>query len=173
MYLISLYFDEKTNKRIQGYIDVIAKKTGNTFMTDGNVPPHVTISAFETNNDREAIDKFEKGILEVKSDIIQFVSVGIFLPYVIYIAPVLNEYLYTIYCKFYENIKNIADVKIRCNYIPFNCFPHITVGKKLTNEEMKIAFNVMQNQFGVFEGKVTKIGLAKTNPYKDILVHEL
>lgn len=89
MYLISIYFDEKTTKRIQGYIDNIAKKTGNTFMTNGNV------------------------------------------------------------------------------------LPHITVGKKLSTEEMKIAFNVMQNQFGAFEGKVTKIGLAKTNPYYDIITYEL
>lgn len=173
MYLISLCFDDKTNKRIQGYIDNIAKKTGNTFMTDGNVPPHITISAFETNDESKAIDIFEKLIENMKSNTIQFVSIGMFLPYVIYITPVLNEYLYTLSLEFYERIKNIDDVKIRSNYTPFNWFPHITVGKKLSNEEMKIAFNVMKNQFAVFEGEVTKIGLAKTNPYQNILICEL
>ncbi|MBQ3546111.1 MAG: 2'-5' RNA ligase family protein [Lachnospiraceae bacterium] len=173
MYLISIYFDEKTTKRIQGYIDNIAKKTGNTFMTNGNVLPHITISAFETQNESEAIDKFQNGIKKIKSENIQLVSVGMFLPYVIYITPVLNEYLYELQCVFYEEIKNINDIKIRSNYTPFNWLPHITVGKKLSTEEMKIAFNVMQNQFGAFEGKVTKIGLAKTNPYYDIITYEL
>ena len=173
MYLISLYFDDKTNKRIQGYIDDIAKKTGNTFMTDDNVPPHITISAFETNDESKAIDILKNNIVKLESENILFVSVGVFLPYVIYITPVLNEYLYTLSFELYENIKNIANVKIRSNYTPFNWFPHITVGKKLSNEEMKIAFNVMQNQFGVFEGKITKIGLAKTNPYQNILMFEL
>ena len=46
MYLISLYFDEKTENRISGYMKQIAKYTGNTAMLDGNVPPHITIAAF-------------------------------------------------------------------------------------------------------------------------------
>jgi hypothetical protein len=38
---------------------------------------------------------------------------------------------------------------------------------------MKTAFEVLQNQFGPFKGTITKIGLAKTNPYQDIAVFEL
>ena len=50
MYHISLYFDEKTNKIIQQYINLIAKKSGNTYMLDNQVPPHITLSAFDTQN---------------------------------------------------------------------------------------------------------------------------
>ena len=57
MYLVSIYFDEKTNRKIQKYIDQMAAKTGNTFMIDGNVPPHLTISAFETKQEENCIDK--------------------------------------------------------------------------------------------------------------------
>ena len=39
MYLVSLYFDEKTNRRLKNYIEQVADKTGNTFMVDRNVPP--------------------------------------------------------------------------------------------------------------------------------------
>ena len=48
MYLVSIYFDEKTTSRIQGYITQVAKRSGNPFMIEKNVPPHLTISAFET-----------------------------------------------------------------------------------------------------------------------------
>lgn len=48
MYLISIYFDDKTNNRIQQAINQVAKKSGNTFMLDAEVPPHITVSAFET-----------------------------------------------------------------------------------------------------------------------------
>ena len=34
MYLISAYFDEKTNRIINRYINQIAAKTGNPFMTE-------------------------------------------------------------------------------------------------------------------------------------------
>ena len=55
MCLVSIYFDEKTNKTIQNYINQVAKKTGNTFMLDGKVPPHIIISAFETNRKRRLL----------------------------------------------------------------------------------------------------------------------
>ncbi len=44
-----------------------------------------------------------------------------------------------------------------------NVSPNITVS----------AFETMQKQFDVFSGTVTKIGLAKTNPHRDIAVFEL
>lgn len=46
MYLISLYFDEGTNKKIQLYMEQIAQRAGNMAMIDGKVPPHITLSAF-------------------------------------------------------------------------------------------------------------------------------
>lgn len=42
MYLISIYFDKQTNKTLQWYIDKIAEKTGNHFMIENRVPPHMT-----------------------------------------------------------------------------------------------------------------------------------
>ena len=68
MYLISIYFDEKTNNRMQSYIKQVAKRSGNTFMTEKNVPPHLTISAFETRMKMQCVlfwrkrkRHFEKG----------------------------------------------------------------------------------------------------------------
>jgi len=51
--------------------------------------------------------------------------------------------------------------------------PHTTIAKNMTNEQLKIAFEVMQGCFGMFEGNAIKIGLAKTNPYNDIFTLEL
>ena len=50
MYLISVYFDEKTNNILQKYIDKVALETGNLFMEDKHVPPHMTISSIEARN---------------------------------------------------------------------------------------------------------------------------
>ena len=51
MYLISIYFDKKTEIRIQSYINDVANVSGNSFMIDNHVPPHITVSAFETLNE--------------------------------------------------------------------------------------------------------------------------
>lgn len=44
MYLITAYFDDKTNAMLQHHIDTIAEATGNTYMTDNHVPPHITLA---------------------------------------------------------------------------------------------------------------------------------
>ena len=59
MYLISLYFDDVTNERIQSYMNQIAKRTGNEVMLADKVPPHITLSAFETTQESEAVAVFE------------------------------------------------------------------------------------------------------------------
>ena len=173
MYLVSIYFGEKTNKRVQQYIDKVAEKSGNTFMQDGKVPPHITISAFEAQNEHLVIDKLECIVEKLKRGSLQWVSVGQFFPYVLYIAPVLNEYLHEMSVQIYDALSQIDGVKISPYYQPFQWLPHSTIGKTLSQEEMRVAFEVMQNSFGVFDGEVVKIGLAKPNPHRDIKSWEL
>ena len=175
MYLISIYFDEETNRKIKGYINAVAKHTGNTYMLDGEVPPHITMSSVEAQleKEEEIIRQLESCAKELEKGKIQWVSVGTFLPYVIYLTPVLSEYLHGISAIVYENLAEIEGISISKYYRPFQWLPHATIGKKLSQEEMRKAFEVMQNQFAPFWGTVTKIGLAKTNPYRDIVTYEL
>ena len=173
MYLISIYFDEQTNKKIQSFINQVAEKTGNTFMIDGKVPPHITISALETKNEEQIIEALEKAVSRIKSEQLQWVSVGQFFPYVIYLTPVLNEYLHSMSQEVYESLKDTGDTEISPYYRPFQWLPHTTIGKKLSQEEMCIAFEIVQKNFSMFNGRVTKIGLAKTNPYQDIFLRKL
>ena len=173
MYLLSIYFDEKTNKIIQRYINQVAEKTGNRFMTEGSVPPHITISAFETQDEKSAIEELDSLVKELRKGNLTWASVGQFFPYVIYIAPVLNEYLQGLSKQMYDNLSALDGIFISPYNQPFQWHPHTTIAKKLSKEEMKIAFEVMQESFGMFEGEVVKIGLAKPNPHRDIATWEL
>ena len=93
MYLISLYFDEETNKKIQLYMELIAQRTGNMAMIDGKVPPHITLSAFDMAEEEKAIAGFTAMEQEFEKGQIFWCSVGMFLPHTIYLSPVLNAYL--------------------------------------------------------------------------------
>ena len=172
MYLISVYFDKSTEKRIQTYIDDVAEKSGNTFMTDNNVPPHMTISAFETLKEDEIVEVLTNALSNITRDKIEWVTVGTF-PTVIFIQPVLNEYLHSISSVIYESIANIPDTKVSKYYKPFNWLPHATIAKQLSVDEMRKAFDVLQNSFGIFEGEVVRIELAKKNPFRVIASWEL
>ena len=173
MYLISIYFDEATEKRISGYMKQIGKITGNMLMVEGKVPPHITIAAFHAESDAIAHDIFSHGKENLKSGNVQWVSVGMFLPGVVYITPVLNEYLHQLSELYSKEIINKSGISIDQRYKPFHWLPHSTLAKHLTAEQLISALSVMQNQFAPFEGKVTKMGLAKTNPYTDLDVISL
>lgn len=173
MYLISAYFDEQTSKTIERYIKQIAEKTGNTFMTDNHVPPHLTISSVEARNGELLIDYVKELSKHLTTGNIQFVSVGMLFPYVMYLTPVLNEYLLTMSKQIYEVVSEIPMVSVSKYYKPLQWLPHVTLGKKLTKEQMQIAFSIMQNRFALLDGTITKIGLAKTNPHEDILLIDL
>lgn len=173
MYLISIYFDEKTDKHIRSLMKQVAKKTGNTYMVDGNVPPHITTAAFETHNIKAATDAIESAAGKLKKFRIIWASVGTFLPHVIFLAPVLGENLHHMAEVTHDALKEVPSIRLLPNYQPFHWMPHTTIAKKLTPEEMRIAFEVLQNSFGKFEGSVTGIGLAKTSPYTDIKTWEL
>ncbi len=170
MYLISIYFDEASEKRISSYMKQIGKATGNTAMLDGNVPPHITIAAFQAETESAARDIFLRGAKNLKSGSVQWVSIGTFLPGVIFITPILNKYLHELSEAYNREITERQGVTVDRKYMPYNWLPHSTLAKHLSKEQLTTAFQVMQKQFGPFEGMVTRIGLAKTNPYIDLEV---
>lgn len=173
MYLVSLYFDDKTDARIRQYINAVAKRTNNTYMLDGNVPPHITVSAFESGLESMVVERLDACIKDIHVGSIQFASVGVFFPHVIYLTPVLNAYLHKLSVSIHGTLHEMDDTLIRKCYQPFCWLPHTTIAKKLSQEEMRTAFATLQESFGMFSGEVVRIGLAKTNPYEDIVTWEL
>ena len=173
MYLISLYFDEISDRKIRSYMKQIARHAGNEAMIDGKVPPHITVAAFNASSERLAVELFEHISSNIYRNDLQWVSVGTFLPGVIYIAPVLNEYLQIISESIYKEIKHTEGVDPKGCYGPYEWFPHATLGKHLDKEQMRTAFKIMQDQFAPFTSQVVKCGLARTNPYTDIEICEL
>ena len=167
-YLISIYFDEKTDKLFRGYMERVANKSGNTFMTDHQVPPHITVSAFDAENESAVIEAVESCVKELQGGTLQWVTVGALPSGVLYIAPVLNAYLHRMAEMFYDGIRSLGDVRINKLYQPFQWMPHTTIAKKMTEEEMMAGFQALQTAFVCREGKAVKIGLATQQPYREI-----
>ena len=167
MYLISAYFDEHVTKGLQRLIDNIAKETGNTYMIENNVPPHLTISSFETRKPDNVKEEFMK-LNKIGAGEINIFSIGQFLPYVMYATPVLDEYLVHLSNEVYDIFSEREDETINRCYKPYNWFPHITLGKKLEKEQMIMAMRVLQTHFISIKGKIVRLGLSQTNPHKDI-----
>lgn len=157
MYLISLYFDKQTEKRIQYLIERVAKVSGNRYLLEHQIPPHLTVGMVSE------VDNLEQ--IQLTGGKVQFVSIGMFKTNTIFLQPVLNEYLYHISTQ----IQQVEGSR----YQMFHWIPHVTIGKRFTREEQLAAVALLQKEFGIFEGTVTRIGLAKTQPYEDIYLRDL
>ena len=169
MYLVSVYFDKTAVHILQRYINKIAEKTGNSFMVDNNVPPHMTISAIEARSENALLGAMDNLRNSLFNGTISIVSVGQLLPYVFYATPVLNGYLQDLSEKVFDEVKSIPESTVSRYYK----LPHITLGKTLTKEQMQMAFSVMQESFVPFEAAITEIGLARVNPHRDVVRWEL
>ena len=178
-YLISLYFDDNTNKQIYGYIEKVAVVTGNDYMLANHVPPHITVSSFEVhaNVENNVIKQLEDMISMALQDIavgdVQWVGSGAFMNSVLYLTPVLNAYLLDIMQKMYDIVKDCSDIEVSKFYRPFQWLPHTTIGKKMSPEELIGGFGVVQSDFRILQGKVVRISLSKASPYEDIVEWKL
>lgn len=160
-YAIVLYFDDKTNAILQDLIDKIAEATGNSYMTDNRIPPHITIGDL-FGEQKPDISKLAK---EIKSAEITFDSIGCFEPYVFYIAPKMNGYLKSCNITSDEYIKASGHEENEL-YSPDNWQPHITLATKLNSEQLQRAFSLTVPT--AFVGRTEEIALVKCNPYREI-----
>ena len=173
MYLISIYFDANTEKILNSHIQHVAKATDNTFMLDNHVPPHITVAAVETKQEEILISKVEEVTKKLICGEIRFVSVGSFASKVIYVQPVLNEYLHNMCVEISQELSHMEETIPSPYYQPFSWLPHCTIAKQLSKEQIQQAFVVLSSEFVPMEAKITRIGIAKTNPYRDIKVWTL
>ncbi|WP_294353035.1 2'-5' RNA ligase family protein [uncultured Clostridium sp.] len=173
MYLVSVYFDDESSEKIQRLINKVGDKSGNKFMIEGKVPPHITIAAFQTKEESKVIEILGNNIKDIKDTIITWASIGIFKSSVIFLAPVLNKGLHNISVCINKGLSLVDDIAISKFYLPFQWMPHTTIAKKLSREELMIAFQELEKNFTIFSGRITKIGLSSTNPYEDIIVWKL
>ena len=158
MYLISIYFDEKTNKILQRYIDRIAEKSGNYFMIENKVPPHMTIASIEARNVNVLKPAFEDLNGKLCAGNMKVVSIGQLFPYVLYATPVMNQKLFDLSGEIYKAFCDIPETTLSEYYKPFSWLPHITLGKTLDKVQMQKAFQTMQEKFIPFTARFGEIG---------------
>ncbi len=172
-YAVTLEFDKETANKIQALIDEVAEKTGCDYMKQSKIPPHVTVSALVSDNEEALISEMESIAETMKKDFIWFANIGVFNPFVIYLGPVMNEFLHNTCKTVNEGVLKYAEVGNRGNYLPYQWVPHAAIAVKLTPEALKEAFAIVQEKFSAFGATAEKIVLARAEPYEELRSWEL
>ncbi len=168
MYLITGYFDDTTNSILKRHIEEIADITGNAYMTDNHIPPHMTLCALEARNIDVLKPGFEQFAEYCRSFEVIIASVGMLFPYVMYAAPVPNEELMDMPRRLADIYGNVPDVSINRYYTIDHWMPHITLAKRLDSNQMQRALVRMREAFTPVTGRLIELGLSEVNPHRDV-----
>lgn len=168
------YFDDNTNKIINNFIKEIAVATGNRFMLDNNLPPHMTMGIMlseNLNGDFDSLNNYLKELNHKKVDIM-FRSIGIFLPTTLYLGPILDNNLIELNKKIQLLIRR-AGGQIDAQYSFDTWQPHATLAMSLTDEELEKALHIIDKTKIEFSGKIEKLALTHCCPLQEISVYDL
>ena len=153
-YAVSLHFTPDVNKIITSAVNAIAEVTGNSFIIENKIPPHVTIGAFHVAKEDEAklIQMVEEFAKSQKSGIIHFEEIGNFNGKVLFLKPEkdgflsqMNEELHTILLPEFEKAENGY-------YLPEIWFPHTTLATRLnTSSQGTLPLKALTSPFLGFE----------------------
>lgn len=193
---IAEYIPAKRKGTNENYGTNAANNT-NAPRLDGSAASNGRVQNAETQETRlpedinrliQLIDKSvnDKITVSGSADIVSF---GIFKPRVMFLTPVLNEYLHDLCAEMNRAVDEAAMHSIssyvspindklfssaagtRCR--PFSWLPHITIARGLNDSQMQRAFSCMQANFSVSKARINRIGLAVSKPYRDIKIWNL
>ncbi len=167
-YAVVLYFDKESEAKMQDMMDKIVMKTGADFMKKEGIPPHITISALESEDEEALIRAADEAASKMREGEISFASIGIFNPLVIFLAPVMNDYLRNACANMNECVLRVAKVGNKGRYLPGQWVPHAALAVKLNTETIRTAFDIVSSEFIPFVAKAEKVVLARVEPYVEL-----
>ena len=167
-YAVTLEFDKETENKIQEMIDEVARVPGCDYMKQSKIPPQITVSALVSDNEETLLSEMESIAETMTKDFIWFANIGIFNPFVVYLGPVMNEFLQNTCRTVNERLLQYADVGNRGRYLPNQWVPHAAIVVKLTLDAIKEAFAIVQEKFTAFGATAEKIVLARAEPYEEL-----
>lgn len=172
-FAVTLEFDQQSENMMQEMIDEVARVTGCDRMKQENVPPHVTVCCLEGENEAVLLAEMEKIASSMSKSTVRFANIGVFNPLVIYLGPVMNEFLQSTCRTVNERLLQHAEVGNKGNYLPNRWVPHAGIALKLTPEALMKAFAIVQERFRPFDATVERIVLVQAEPYKELRAWEL
>lgn len=169
-YAVVVHFDSDTTHRINKFIRAISRATGNSYMIDTNITPHITIGCFNAWETDRLIDIVKEIIDDIKTDTIEFDEIKAFEPRVLFLSPKRNAYLTEFNERVYEAFYGKFKPGENGYYIPEHWIPHCALACKMEESEIKRAKIEAESIELPMTAKVTGIALAECNPYKEIYV---
>ena len=175
-YAVSLYFDGESASKILRCVKSTAEASENFYLTEHNVPSHMTLGIFHSSDDE--LEKLKRLFKEFASKMgrtfnIDFAGAGCFLEKVIFlrISEESRAYLAGLNSILHEFMLSDFDAGDNRNYLPQNWMPHVALAVKLNSAQFESGMNFLKSHDELLPTvvKVVSVGLARCKPYEEIL----
>lgn len=167
-YAVTLEFDKESHDRMYSLMEEVAAATGCDYLIKSKIPPHVTVSALVSDQEAALLSEMEVLAASMNKGLVWFASIGIFNPLVIYLGPVMNEFLLDTCQTVNAHLLKYAEVGNRGRYLPYQWVPHAGIAVKLTPDALRKAFAIVQEKFSAFGATAERIVLARAEPYEEL-----
>ena len=173
MFHLALYFDEKTNQKLSFLSEQIKDKLHQNYLEEHHIPFHLTIATYKEIAEKKFIEQANQLFTKETNQELYFVSIGCFQKSTLYLLPVYNEFLNQLILKVHHIFDEYVSISQKNRYLPYHFVPHVSISRKLNEQQTNQAFKILNHYFEPFYGKVTKIAIVKTNPYQEIKIWNL
>ncbi len=169
-YAVSLHFTQDVNQIISDAVGEIAKLTGNDFIIQNKIPPHVTIGAFHGTKEKEAhltklVEDFSKAL---QPGMVQFTEVGNFNKKVLFLKPQKDAFLTEINKALHKLILPEFEKGENGYYMPEIWFPHTTLATRLSQSQFEKALEIANKISLPLETKISSVGLYQCSPFLEL-----
>ena len=169
-YAVSLHFSQKVNEIITSTSKAIADKTGNRFVIENKIPPHITIGAFHAAREEKAkllqlVEDFAQG---QKVGTVQFSEVGNFNGKVLFLKPEKNLFLSEINKALYSLLLPEFEKAENGYYLPDIWFPHTTLATRLNQSQFSAAKEIAKKITLPLEAAIEELAFYQCSPFLEL-----
>ena len=174
-YAVSLHFSQKVNEVVISTLQAIADKTGNRFMIENKIPPHITIGAFHAAREEEAkmlqlVENFAQG---QKAGSVQFSEVGDFNGKVLFLKPEKNLFLSEINKTLHTLLLSEFEKAENGYYLPDIWFPHTTLATRLNQSQFSAAEEIAKQITLPLEAAIEELAVYQCSPFLELKKYKL
>ncbi len=171
IYAVVVYFDKQTEDRISQIINSVAERTGNRYMLENSIPPHVSLGIFGTDDEEAITEHFRSFAKTLSPADIVFDKTGSFGNVVLFLPPAENGFLRSAN-KSLHDMMPFSPAE-GGNYLPGKWVPHCSICVLLDEETFPAAYETAERMFSPIKGRITRLVLAECYPYREKMIIDL
>ena len=169
-YAVSLHFSTDASGIISQAVRDIAEATGNNFIIENKIPPHITIGAFHAAKKDEArlLQLTEEFARAQKAQDVHFTQIDNFKGKVLFLKGEKDFFLAQINRQLHSILLSEFEAGENGYYLPEIWCPHTTLATRLNQVQFAKALSIAGKLPLPLEAKACEIGFYQCSPFLEL-----